>query len=118
MYHAHFGLEHALSGDGIAADADVFRAAKHDRLIAHFKLALASPSSCIVLHGPAGVGKTTVTSAALRATSTRLAIAWLGGMATNASELLELLLVELGVSTLRTTRMERLQLWRQLLHPH
>jgi type II secretory pathway predicted ATPase ExeA len=59
------------------------------------------------------VGKTTVTSAALRATSTRLAIAWLGGMATNASELLELLLVELGVSTLRTTRMERLQLWRQ-----
>ena len=52
MYHAHFGLEHALSGDGIAADADVFRAAKHDRLIAHFKLALASPSSCLVLHGP------------------------------------------------------------------
>jgi len=113
MYHAHFGLEHGLCGEGIAADADVFRAAKHDRLIAHFKLALASPSSCIVLHGPAGVGKTTVTSAALRATSTRLAIAWLGGMATNASELLELLLVELGVSTLRTTRMERLQLWRQ-----
>ncbi|HXS80328.1 MAG TPA: AAA family ATPase [Gammaproteobacteria bacterium] len=113
MYQAHFGLEHGLAGEGIAADADVFRTAKHDRLIAHFKLALASPSSCIVLHGPAGVGKTTVTSAALRATSTRLAIAWLGGMATNASELLELLLVELGVSTLRTTRMERLQLWRQ-----
>src|SRR6185503_6855782 len=113
MYHAHFGLEHPLSGDGIAADADVFRAAKHDRLIAHFKLALASPSSCLVLHGAAGVGKTTLTSAALRAISTRLAIAWLSGMATNSSELLEMLLVELGVSTLRTTRMERLQLWRQ-----
>jgi type II secretory pathway predicted ATPase ExeA len=113
MYHAHFGLEHGLSGEGIAADAEMFRAAKHDRLIAHFKLALASPSSCIVLHGPAGVGKTTLVSAALRATSTRLAIAWIGGMATNSSELLELLLVELGVSTLRTTRMERLQLWRQ-----
>ena len=113
MYHAHFGLEHGLCGEGIAADANVFRAAKHDRLIAHFKLALASPSSCVVLHGPAGVGKTTLTSAALRATSTRLAIAWLGGLATNSSELLELLLVELGVSTLRTTRMERLQLWRQ-----
>ncbi|HET7607851.1 MAG TPA: AAA family ATPase, partial [Gammaproteobacteria bacterium] len=113
MYHAHFGLEHGLCGDAIAADGDVFRTAKHDRLIAHFKLALASPSSCIVLHGPAGVGKTTLTAAALRATSTRLAIAWLGGMATTASELLELLLVELGVSTVRTTRMERVQLWRQ-----
>jgi type II secretory pathway predicted ATPase ExeA len=113
MYHAHFGLEHGLTGEGIAADADFFRATKHDRLIAHFKLALASPTSCIVLHGPAGVGKTTLTSAALRATSTRLAIAWLGGMATNSSELLELLLVELGVSTARTSRMERLQLWRQ-----
>src|SRR5262245_13481036 len=113
MYHAHFGLERGLFGDGIAADAAVFRAAKHDRLIAHFKLALAAPSSGIVLHGPAGAGKTTLTSTALRAISTRLALAWVGGMATNAAELLELLLVELGISTLRTTRIERLQLWRQ-----
>jgi general secretion pathway protein A len=113
MYHAHFGLERSLFGDGIATDAAVFRSAKHDRLIAHFKLALASPSSGIVLHGAAGVGKTTLTSTALRAISTRLALAWIGGMATNSAELLELLLVELGVSTLRTTRMERLQLWRQ-----
>ena len=88
-------------------------AAKHDRLIAHFKLALGSPSSGLVLRGPAGVGKTTLTSAALRASSTRLALAWLNGMATNAAELLELLLVELGVNTVRTTRIERLQLWRQ-----
>jgi len=113
MYHAHFGLEHGLFGEGIAEDSAVFRAAKHDRLVAHFKLALASPSSIIVLHGPAGVGKTTLTSTALRAISTRLALAWVGGMATNATELLELILVELGISTLRTTRMERLQLWRQ-----
>ena len=113
MYHAHFGLERGLFGEGIAADAAVFRSAKRDRLIAHFKLALTSPSSAIVLHGSAGVGKTTLTSTALRAISTRLALAWLPGMATNSAELLELLLVELGVSTLRTTRLERLQLWRQ-----
>src|SRR6187455_2575534 len=113
MYHAHFGLERGLFGEGIAAEAAVFRAAKHERLVAHFKLGLASPSSGIVLHGPAGVGKTTLTSTALRAISTRLALAWVGGMATNSAELLELLLVELGISTLRTTRIERLQLWRQ-----
>ena len=113
MYHAHFGLERGLFGEGIAAEAAVFRAAKHERLVAHFKLGLASPSSGIVLHGPAGVGKTTLTSTALRAISTRLALAWVGGMASNSAELLELLLVELGINTLRTTRIERLQLWRQ-----
>jgi type II secretory pathway predicted ATPase ExeA len=113
MYHAHFGLERGLFGEGIATDAAVFRSAKVDRLIAHFKLALASASSIIVLRGTAGVGKTTVTAAALRASSTRLALAWLNGLPTNAAELLELLLVELGVNTLRTTRIERLQLWRQ-----
>jgi type II secretory pathway predicted ATPase ExeA len=113
MYHAHFGLERSLFGDGIATETAVFRTPKHDRLIAHFKLALASPTSAIVLHGPAGVGKTTLTSAALRASSTRLALAWIGGMASNAAELLELILLELGINTLRTTRIERLQLWRQ-----
>jgi type II secretory pathway predicted ATPase ExeA len=113
MYHAHFGLERSLFGDGIATETAVFRTPKHDRLIAHFKLALASPTSAIVLHGPAGVGKTTLTSAALRASSTRLALAWIGGMASNAAELLELILIELGINTLRTTRIERLQLWRQ-----
>jgi type II secretory pathway predicted ATPase ExeA len=113
MYHPHFGLERGLFGEGIAADTAVFRTPKHDRLIAHFKLALASPSSVAVLRGPAGVGKTTLTSAALRMTSTRLALAWLDGTATNTAELLELILVELGVDTLRTTRIERVQLWRQ-----
>ena len=113
MYHAHFGLERGLFDEGIAADAAVFRNSKHDRLIAHFKLALATASSSVVLHGAAGVGKTTLTSAALRATSTRLALAWLNGLPTNAAELLELILIELGVNTLRTTRIERLQLWRQ-----
>jgi type II secretory pathway predicted ATPase ExeA len=113
MYHAHFGLERSLFGEGVATDAAVFRTPRHDRLVAHFKLALSAPSSVVVLRGPAGVGKTTLTSLALRMTSTRLALAWLGGTVTNASELLELLLVELGVNTLRTTRVERMQLWRQ-----
>ncbi len=113
MYHAQFGLERSLFGDGIAADAAVFRSPKHDQISAHFKLALGSPSSCLVLRGPAGVGKTTFTSAALRASSTRLALAWLNAAPTNAAELLELVLVELGVGTAGTTRVDRLQLWRQ-----
>ncbi len=113
MYHAHFGLERGLFDEGIASDTAVFRNSKHDRLTAQLELALASASSSIVLHGAAGVGKTTLTSHALRASSTRLALAWLNGMPTNGTELLELILIELGIDTLRTTRMERLQLWRQ-----
>jgi type II secretory pathway predicted ATPase ExeA len=113
MYHAHFGLQKGLFGDGIAADTAVFRSAKHDQVSAHFKLALGSPNACVVLRGPPGIGKTTLTAATLRASTTRLALAWLNGMPTNPTELLELLLVELGINTLRTTRMERLQLWRQ-----
>jgi type II secretory pathway predicted ATPase ExeA len=113
MDHAYFGLQEGLFGDGIATDMAVFRSLKHDRVIAHFKLALDSPNSVVVLRGPPGIGKTTLTAAALRASSTRLALAWINGMPTNATELLELVLVELGVNTVRTTRMERLQLWRQ-----
>jgi type II secretory pathway predicted ATPase ExeA len=113
MYHAHFGLEKGLFGDGIATDAAVFRSPKHDAVAANFKLALGSQSSGVVLRGPAGVGKSTLTSAVLRASSTRLALAWINATPANAAELLELVLVELGVNTVGTTRIERLQLWRQ-----
>jgi type II secretory pathway predicted ATPase ExeA len=113
MYHAHFGLTKSLFNDGIALDTAVYSSSQYNRLIASFKVALTSPSSVIVVTGPAGVGKTTLTSTALRASTTRLAIAWLNGTPTNASELLELLLIELGIATLRTSRIERLQLWRQ-----
>ena len=113
MYHPHFGLETRLFGDGIATDAGVFRSSKHDQIRAHFKLALSTPSSGVLVRGPAGVGKTTLTSAALRAISTRLAVAWLNATPGNAAELLELVLVELGMATSGTSRIERLQLWRQ-----
>lgn len=113
MYHAHFGLKRPLFDGGIAQDQSVFRTAKHDHLVERFKLALASPCSVITLTGPPGIGKTTLTSVALRASQTRLAMAWLNGLVTNGTELLELLLVELGIVAERTTRVERLQLWRQ-----
>lgn len=113
MYHTHFGLQRRLFDEGVAAEAAVFRNRQHTDLVEQLKLAFASSTSVVVLRGPAGVGKSTLTSAALRASNTRLAIAWLNGTPTNAAELLELLLVELGLNTARTSRIERLQLWRQ-----
>jgi type II secretory pathway predicted ATPase ExeA len=113
MYQTHFGFEKRLFDEGVAADPAVFRNRQHTELVEQLKLAFASSTSVVVLRGPAGVGKSTLISAALRASGTRLALAWLNGTPTNAAELLELLLVELGINTARTSRIERLQLWRQ-----
>jgi type II secretory pathway predicted ATPase ExeA len=66
--------------------------------------------------GAAGVGKTTLTSAALRTTTTRLALGWLNDAPVNAMELLELLLAEFGFNAHRVGRVERQQMWRQFLN--
>ncbi|HEX5050090.1 MAG TPA: AAA family ATPase [Gammaproteobacteria bacterium] len=116
MYPAHFGLKKALFDSGIAQGASVFLGPKQQLVVANAKVALTTLDSVLVLTGPAGVGKTTVASAALRESSTRLALGWLGGTPANASELLDLLLVEFGLEPPRAGRMERLQLWRQFLN--
>lgn len=116
MYQAHFGLKKGLFDSGIAQGASVFLGAKQQLVVANSMVALTTLDSVVVLTGAAGVGKTTVASAALRESSTRLALGWLGGTPANASELLELLLVEFGVDAPRAGRMERLQMWREFLN--
>ena len=116
MYQAHFGLKKPLFDNGIAQDAAVFLAPKHTEIAANCKLALTTSDSAIVLTGPAGVGKTTLMSAVLRNTSTRLALGWITVAPANAAELLELLLVELGFNAHRVGRVERVQMWRQFLN--
>jgi len=116
MYQAHFGLKKPLFDNGIAQDAAVFLAPKHNEIAANCKLALTTPDSAMVLTGPAGVGKTTLMSAVLRTTSTRLALGWITVAPANAAELLELLLVELGFNAHRVGRVERVQMWRQFLN--
>lgn len=116
MYHAHFGLEKGLFGNGIAQDGDVFIGERQQLAIANCKIALTTFDSALVITGPAGVGKTTLAAAALRDSSTRLALGWLNGAPANASELLELLLAEFGFNVSRTGRVERQQMWRQFLN--
>jgi type II secretory pathway predicted ATPase ExeA len=112
---AQLGMQERPFDSGIAQDADVFLGRRLEAVIGRFKVAVASPDAVVTFTGPAGVGKTTLALAAVRATSTRLATAWLSAVPTNATELLELLLVELGMNAHRTTRIERLQMWRQYL---
>ncbi len=116
MYEARFGLKRRLFEGGIAQDADVFHDSKIDAVIAKFKRVLSSPDAVVTVSGLPGIGKTTLVTTALRATTTRLALAWLNGTPTNGAELMELLLLELGLNAHRSTRVERLQMWRQYLN--
>src|SRR5262245_55544036 len=116
MYEAHFGLKKPLFDKGIAQDAGVYLAPKHEAVIANSKVALTTFDSALVLTGVAGVGKTTLISAALRATSTRLALGWITTPPANGVELLELLLLEFGLSAQRASRVECMQMWRQFLN--
>ena len=115
MYEAHFGLQGRPFDTGIAHDVDIFRGSRQNTVIDKAKLALAARDSVLTFCGPPGVGKTTLALAAVRSISTRLALAWLSSMPTNANEMLELLLVELGINAHRASRIERLQMWRQHL---
>jgi general secretion pathway protein A len=116
MYEAHFGLNKPLFPTGIAQESAVFFSARHQQFAASIKLALTMPDSAVVLTGPAGVGKTTLIASALRATSTKLALGWITVAPANAGELLELLLTEFGFNAHRVGRVERMQMWRQVLN--
>lgn len=115
MYEAHFGLEKSLFGGGIAHESAVFMGPRQQQIAAKFGVALTTYDSVIVLTGPAGVGKTTLTAAALRMTHTRVALGWLPSTPTNGAELLEALLAEFGQSAHRVGRIERQQMWRQFV---
>jgi type II secretory pathway predicted ATPase ExeA len=115
MYHEYFGLERNLVGDGMAQDADVFFSAGHKRAAANLRIALTLRDSVAILAGPPGVGKTTIASHTLREMATRLALGWLGSAPLTSHELLEMLLTEYGFSPYKSSRVERLQTWRQFL---
>ncbi len=115
MYEAHFGLQGRPFDTGIAHEVDVFRGPRQTAIVDKTKLALAASDSVVTFCGRPGIGKTTLALAAVRSISTRLALAWLSSMPTNANEMLELLLVELGINAHRASRIERLQMWRQHL---
>jgi general secretion pathway protein A len=116
MYQAHFGLKKSLFEGGIAQEESVYLGPRQQLVAANFKVALSTLDSVILMTGLAGVGKTTLTAASLRATTTRLALGWLTSTPANAHELLELLLTEFGFNAHRVGRVERLQMWRQFLN--
>jgi type II secretory pathway predicted ATPase ExeA len=115
MYKEHFALDKALFSDGIVRDGDVFFGPRQQLVAANLKIALSTRDSVAVLSGPMGVGKTTLASHAVRAATTRLALGWLGSAPLTPHELLEQLLSEFDMSPYKSSRVERMQNWRQFL---
>lgn len=119
MYATHFGLDGPLFRSGVAQDETLLVGDPdaYADLTTHARIALSTPDAAIVLLGPPGVGKTTQAGAVLRAVmgSARAAVVWLRTPPATPHELLESLLVELGLEPYKQSRAERLQAWRQLL---
>lgn len=117
MYTKHFGLDRRLFQGGIAQEELVYCGDAQRTLAERLAVALHAPDAAVLLHGPAGTGKTTLAAHALRAasTTTRIACIWLSTPPPTPYDLLELLLTELGFEAYRRSRVERLQTWRQYL---
>lgn len=116
MYKEHFAAQRPLFSDGVARDTDVYLGPRQQLNAANLKIALSMRDSIAVLTGPAGVGKTTLASYAIRAATTRLALGWLGAPPLTPHELLEQLLAEFEFSPYKSSRVERMQVWRQFLN--
>lgn len=115
MYKEHFAIERPLFMDGIARDTDVYLWPSAQLTATNLKIAFGTRDSITVLGGPAGVGKTTIAAYAVRAAATRLALGWLGTPPLTPHELLEQLLTEFDFSPYKSSRVERMQTWRQFL---
>ena len=116
MYQQHFGFKKPPFEDRIAQEGEIFIGAKQRAALANLKISLGTRDAVVVLTGPIGVGKTTLGSHALRTTTTRLALAWIGMAPLTSHELLEQLLTEFGFNPYKCSRVERLQMWRQFLN--
>lgn len=115
MYVQFFGFSRPILPDAVAQDDAVFRNPAAAQLIHDLEFALSRKDSVVVLAGASGTGKTTLANDALRSVSTRLAFACLSHPPQSGDELLEQLLNDFGFEVAATSRVERLQLWRQFL---
>lgn len=115
MYEQHFGFSRPLFSDGMAQNETVFRTASISQLVQDLEIALRRKDSVAVLSGVSGTGKSTIAADALKNISTRLAFTCISHPPLTADEFLEQLLTDFGFEPANTSRVERLQQWRQFL---
>ncbi len=116
MYETQFGLT-KRPFRALAAGSDVFVGPQTAGAMAGLKKALATPDAIVSVHGPVGVGKTTIVRRALEAIGAKQVIVSVGRMQLGHDEVLELLLEELGVEMPSGT-VQRFSTFRRLLLKH
>ncbi|MCP5091022.1 MAG: AAA family ATPase, partial [Gammaproteobacteria bacterium] len=96
MYEEHFGLERSPFR-AKAIGTDVFVGPQTASTMAGFRKALTAQDAVVTVSGPVGTGKTTLVERAVDAMGTKYKTIRVGRIAMNSSDVLEALLVVLGV---------------------
>ena len=96
MYEEHFGLKKRPFSEK-ATGTEVFVGPQTAKTMAGFRKALAVQDAVVTVSGPVGTGKTTLVERALDAIGTRYKTIRVGRMQMNSSDVLESVLVVLGV---------------------
>ena len=96
MYEKHFGLERSPFR-AKATGNDVFVGPQTASTMAGFRKALAAQDAVVTVSGPVGTGKTTLVERAVDAMGTKYKTIRVGRMAMDSNDVLEALLVVLGV---------------------
>ncbi len=113
MYESHFGLN-KRPFRALATGSDVFIGPQTAAAMTGFKKALVSSDAIVAVHGPVGVGKTTIVRRALDAISQQHLVITVGRIQLGHDEVLELVLEEMGVE-LPTGTVQRFTTFRRIL---
>jgi len=114
MYEQHFGLEKRPFSVK-ATGTEVFVGPQTAKTMAGFRKALTSQDAVVTVSGAAGTGKTTLVERALDAIGSRYKTIRVGRMQMNASDVLESLLIVLGVTDRPSGTIQRFTALRKKL---
>ncbi|MGB5626750.1 MAG: AAA family ATPase, partial [Woeseiaceae bacterium] len=114
MYEEHFGLKKRPFSVK-ATGTEVFVGPQTAKTMAGFRKALAVQDAVVTVSGPVGTGKTTLVERALDAIGTKYKTIRVGRMQMNSSDVLESLLVVLGVQDRPTGTIQRFAALRKKL---
>ncbi len=114
MYEQHFGLEKRPFSVK-ATGTEVFVGPQTAKTMAGFRKALAPQDAVVTVSGAAGTGKTTLVERALDAIGSKYKTIRVGRMQMNASDVLESLLIVLGVTDRPSGTIQRFTALRKKL---
>ena len=114
MYEEHFGLKKRPFGE-TPTGTEVFVGPQTAKTMAGFRRALVVQDAVVTVSGPVGTGKTTLVERSLDAIGTKYKAIRVGRMQMNSSDVLESLLVVLGVQDRPTGTIQRFTVLRKKL---